>query len=583
MKTAFDKTQWFREAEYGFFFHFLNSGSSLHPPSGKAGRTFLSPAEWNRQVDSFDVEHMARQLHDLRAGYAFLTVGQNSGYYCAPNATYDQIMGLSGKDSKCSGRDLVADFADELAKVGIPLLVYTTTLAPGFDFDAVRNLKSIPPWNCNANCGNYEDVKQFAGTDPRLKEFQRMWNAIHAEWMGRWGGKVKGWWVDGCYFADRMYHFPDEPNGDSFANALRTNNPDAIVAFNPGVVCPPRPVYPRNEDFTAGEINDPAYGLLNGSMVNGLQYHVLTYAGQGWGRGPLRGNGQHLAELTRNIVDNGGVVSWDIPFTTAGISQEVFGGLKVFADAYHDSLAAFPKTSVAVTAPYFDFDGLPVAGKAAFASDSSAEIVVEWNGQPCGSGHGKSWAVDLPALPAEEALLSLSCGGFSRSLPVAIGRSFRFTETPSPVISLKASGQAMADYSFAVNNHVLFIDALIFERESQIEPTPWAGSCLELFLSQRPDQVRQICIRADGKTFAVDCAAAVACPLVNAKRIELDDHSYRLQAAVPLAMIKDYVPSKKAFAFEIQQSVTSDNGILRNTLFAPSALLVGAYAHVRFD
>jgi hypothetical protein len=582
MKSTLEKTEWFRKAEYGFFFHFLNSGSALHPPSGKATKVFLSSEEWNAQVNRFDVKRMAEQLHELRAGYAFLTVGQNSGYFCAPNKTYDEIMGLSGKNSKCSERDLVAEFSDELAKYNIPLLAYTTTQAPGFDLDAVQKLKSIPPWNCNANCGNYEQVKRFAGSDPRLKEFQLMWNAIHAEWMRRWGTKVRGWWVDGCYFAEQMYKHPDPPNGDSFADALRTNNPDALIAFNPGVKYPPVPVYPQNQDYTAGEVNEPGCGLLNGPMVYGMQYHILSFAGKGWGQGPLRFDGGQLAVHTRNVVDNGGVVSWDIPFTTQGIDGEVFSVLKTFAGDYRDSLKSLPKTSVTVIAPYYDEEGQPVAGKAEFSSETPAELTLEWGEEKHGSGNRQSWCINLPTLPRREAPLTLSCGGFSRTITVGIRRRFHFSEMPSDRMAITLNEQTIADYSFAVNDEMLRLDAVIYESESNIEDMPWAGSCLELFLTQPTKKTRQICIRADGKAFTVDNVAPAECQLVKSRRIELDANSYRLQAEVPLSLMIDYDPSQREFLLDIQQNVKSGGEMLRNTLFSVVSQSLASHARIKY-
>ena len=73
---------------------------------------------------------------------------------------------------------------------------------------------------------------------PRLVEFQRRWESIIREWSLRWGQDVSGWWIDGCYFPDQMYRFDDEPNFASFAAALKAGNPQAIVAFNPGVKVP---------------------------------------------------------------------------------------------------------------------------------------------------------------------------------------------------------------------------------------------------------------------------------------------------------------------------------------------------------
>ncbi len=579
MKTVFEKTEWFRKAEYGFFFHFLNSGSALHPPENRSQRIPAPPDEWNRMVDSFDADAIAQQLHELGAGYAFLTVGQNSGYYCAPNETYDRIMGLSGNRSKCSRRDLMLDFADALAKYNIPLMAYTTTLAPGFDFDAVRKLKSIPPWNCNANCGNYQEVKQFAGTDPRLREFQTMWSAIHAEWMRRWGTKVKGWWVDGSYFADKMYAFPDPPNGKSFADALRTGNPDAIIAFNPGVVYPPCAVDP-NQDYLAGEINEPEYGLLNGPMVEGMQYHVLTYVGQYWGKGPVRGDGKALAAMTRNITDNGGVVSWDLPFSPKGIDDELFAVLKEFADQYARSKKLFPKTEVKITPPSWNMEGKAIPGKAELHSADSAEIRLEWNGSIRTNGGKKDAVIELSPANAKECRLKLSCGGFSREIPVHIGKEITFSRTPSEPIVLKTKDESriLGSYRCSIDNGCFLIDAEVFEKESVIRERPWEGSCLEVFLAGGKKEKKQFCIRHDGAVFQVANGIVEECSSIEVVPGERDGKTVRFRAEIPLSLMKDYRPEDKEFLFDFQQTVNAESGILRNILSEGVGCAVYAFA-----
>ncbi len=579
MKTVFEKTEWFRKAEYGLFFHFLNSGSALHPPENRSQRIPAPPDEWNRMVDSFDADAIAKQVHELGAGYAFLTVGQNSGYYCAPNETYDRIMGLSGDRSKCSRRDLISDFADALAKYNIPLLAYTTTLAPGFDFDAVRNLKSIPPWNCNANCGNYQEVKQFAGTDPRLREFQTMWSAIHAEWMRRWGTKVKGWWVDGSYFADKMYAFPDPPNGKSFADALRTGNPDAIIAFNPGVVYPPRAVDPC-QDYLAGEINEPEYGLLNGPMVEGMQYHVLTYVGQYWGKGPVRGDGKTLAAMTRNITDNGGVVSWDLPFSPKGIDDELFAVLKEFADQYARSKKLFPKTEVKITPPCWNAEGKGIPGKVELHSVDPAEIELEWNGSLCTNGGEKDAVIELAPADAKECRLKLSCGGFSREIPVHIAREIALSSSLSAPMELKTKDgvRHLGAYQCAVADGDFIIDAEIFEQKPEIRAMPWECSCLEVFLSDGVQEKVQICIRHDGAVFQVKNGAVEEYPAVKIVPGRRDADSFRFRAEIPLSLMKSYRPEDKTFFFDFQQSVKEGNAVLRNMLSGFAGGIVSEFA-----
>ena len=65
------RTDWFQQAGCGAFMHFL-------PVDDKQ----------LAMVDSFDVEALAGQLNAIGAKYFVLTLGQNSGYFNAPNGEY---------------------------------------------------------------------------------------------------------------------------------------------------------------------------------------------------------------------------------------------------------------------------------------------------------------------------------------------------------------------------------------------------------------------------------------------------------------------------------------------------------------
>ena len=97
---AQDRAAWMREAHWGLMTHYLSDWQAqVH------GLT-MSVDEWNKLVDGFDVDLMARQLQTVGARYYQITIGQNSGYYLSPNAAYDKIVGI--QPSKCSRRDLVS-------------------------------------------------------------------------------------------------------------------------------------------------------------------------------------------------------------------------------------------------------------------------------------------------------------------------------------------------------------------------------------------------------------------------------------------------------------------------------------------
>ncbi len=166
----------------------------------------------------------------------------------------------------------------------------------------------------------------------RLVEFQRHWEAVIREWSLRWGGDVAGWWIDGCYFADEMYRFPDEPNFASFARALKAGNPDALVAFNPGVEVPVV-CHTGQEDFTAGEVNldqlARAVAACPGASIeregSKVQFHLLTFLGSSWCKGERpQLPDEKVVALTRQVGEKGGVITYDVPIQTSGLIPQPF-------------------------------------------------------------------------------------------------------------------------------------------------------------------------------------------------------------------------------------------------------------------
>lgn len=291
-------TQWLQNAQWGLFFHFLES------PASTEAESKTSADAWNGRVDAFAVSRLVENVVESGARYVMWTLGQNSGHFCSPNATYDHLTGIV--PSKCSRRDLWRDIALALREHGIKTFAYLPAGAPEFEPRAVEALE----W-----------VKDGG----RLAPFQTRWEAIIREWSERWGDLCAGWWIDGCYFPNEMYEHEEAPNFASFAGALRAGNPGALVAFNPGVQTPVIRLTPE-EDYTAGELDGAlavgawtarGYGAL-GSSVDGAQLHVLTFAGENWGSGPPRFCAELMAGYTRLITDGGGAITWDVPFGDDG-------------------------------------------------------------------------------------------------------------------------------------------------------------------------------------------------------------------------------------------------------------------------
>ena len=120
-------SDWFHEAGWGVFTHWCKGAAS--------------PDEYNARVDAFDVDLLVQQLVEIGTPYYFITLGQCSGYYCAPNPTYDAVVGY--EQSHCSRRDLVSDIATALAPHGIRLMLYLASEGPAGDPAAARKFMQL--------------------------------------------------------------------------------------------------------------------------------------------------------------------------------------------------------------------------------------------------------------------------------------------------------------------------------------------------------------------------------------------------------------------------------------------------------
>ncbi len=264
-------TDWFHDAQYGVFMHFL---------PGDAGTLAL--------VDRFDVETLAGQLEALGAKYFCLTLGQNSGYFNAPNAAYDRRTGYAAGE-RCATRDLPLDLYRALQPRGIKLMLYLPCQVPNQDARAQKAF----------------GLPTGPSDQPLDLAFAAKWAEVIQEWSDRYGDKVAGWWFDGGYEHIRF----NEAIARTYAQAVKHGNPHAIVTFNPGVKLVR---YTQAEDYTAGELNEPFTVLPAARWVEGSQWHALTFVGAMWSRRDTRHPAERWAEWVKEVTDKGGVVTLDL-------------------------------------------------------------------------------------------------------------------------------------------------------------------------------------------------------------------------------------------------------------------------------
>jgi len=283
-------TEWFSQAGYGVFVHYLqelqNNPAQLH--------SYGKKSSWDDCVKDFDAELFAEQMKQAGAGYVIFTTHQRTQFLIAPNATFDRLTGYQPGEA-CSQRDLIAELAAALEKRGIPLMLYWTGNGPSSDPKASQALGFSVP------------------VTPAWAE---TWGSVVAEYGLRYGERIQGWWVDGCYLKHGGLGWTDETLG-ILAKALKAGNPQRIIALNPGVELAP---YSIHEDYIAGEMNS-FEALPDSRFLEGRQWHILSFLGPslsdnylaaGWGRPGVNYSQAEFVNYLGMVNARGGVVSIDV-------------------------------------------------------------------------------------------------------------------------------------------------------------------------------------------------------------------------------------------------------------------------------
>ncbi len=275
------------EKKWGVFNHYLNHDQNCEGTPNNQG---VGETSWDECVKALDVEKMADALHSIGAGYLFITVMQGSAHMIAPNETFDRIAGTRPGEA-CPTRDLVSDLYDALSKYDIDLYLYYTGDGPH---------------------KHPEISKKFGFTDDMIPGgmtmgFVEKWAAVLEEYCVKYGDKVKGWWIDGCY--REWFGYNDEQLA-LYYNAIKKGNPKAIVAMNDGVDIKYRKYYWR-EDFVCGEMNDVNV-IPTSRFIGGAQAHLLAPLGTFWATPGSRYSGEYLRCFTKLCNMAGGVVTYDI-------------------------------------------------------------------------------------------------------------------------------------------------------------------------------------------------------------------------------------------------------------------------------
>lgn len=310
---------WFYRRRWGVFVHYLDQ---LQNADGNYHNTRRCRTDWEDCVGDFDTALFARQLHEANAGYVIFTLCQGTQYLCAPSTVFNTLTGYAPGEA-CSRRDLVEDLYRDLSRYDIPLFLYFTGDGPHLDPRAMSAL--------------YGRVPNLGGGDRVHLDFVRKWSAVLREYAERYGGRVRGWWVDGLYVP---FGYDDESLLAPYRTAVKKGNPDALFSANyygcvhnehtlpiPGTgsvlfgdfyhsVMPPTPYC----DYTAGEVVTLDV-FPTGRLLNGAQTHILSFLGiprhpvevyNGWGARGCKYSIDYLMQYIRQVNTCGGVVSLDV-------------------------------------------------------------------------------------------------------------------------------------------------------------------------------------------------------------------------------------------------------------------------------
>ena len=251
--------------------------------------------DWDTLVKECDTEAIAKTLHEIGAGYLIITVMQGTKHMIAPNSAFDKIAGTKPGEA-CSTRDLIEDLYQSLSKYDIDLFLYFTGDGP---------YKSV------------EEGKRFGFIEPRevgvTRPFVEKWASVLEEYAVRYGDKIKGWWIDGCY--KDWFKYTDELL-ELYYKACKKGNVNTLVALNPGLRDSLELGF-TYEDFLCGEQNDFAF-IPEQRFYGNAQTHILAPLGvrEGtigcWGMFGVKRDAEYLTDYMKRLHEAGGVLTIDI-------------------------------------------------------------------------------------------------------------------------------------------------------------------------------------------------------------------------------------------------------------------------------
>ena len=292
-----DRTKWFREAGYGVFCHW-----TTHSVPEKGEKKPHSQA-----IEDFDIDTFTNQIIATGARFLFFTITHADMFVPFPLKELDDIV-----PNHTSKRDLVSELYERLNPHGIKLCVY-------FNGEGCTD----PEWNTKVKF--WEDTKLHAEYCYHITE------AISK----KYGDKICGWWIDCCYEPGICQGRGLRYDYKRYAAALRSGNPDSIVAFNFRGTESWGSEWGRDiADFQAGEENDLSFypsGAFSGE--SGLQWFALCWMDDFWvhektGEPTPAHSNEKVLNYIHRVKENGGVFAYNVaPYQEGHISEKTMAQL----------------------------------------------------------------------------------------------------------------------------------------------------------------------------------------------------------------------------------------------------------------
>lgn len=294
-------------------------------------------AEHPNRTETFDVAALKAQLQEMKVDFFFITLGQNTNWYIAPNDVYEEMAGYRPGE-RCSRRDIPGEIISSLKGTGIRVCLYSPC-APSFrDTNAEVRLGFHLPSDPKKDRNPFMTDKGIAN-----------WAKACQAWAARYGEDVHAWWFDGAY---ARIGFTKE-HARMLSQAVKKANPKMVVSFNIGVVdwdpevrpqyeaaCAKDPMLARRipfrewrecnapwttgrpmenvayhaewADFTPGETAQPFRFPIGQRWIDGNQAFILTYVGDYWSKTNVRYPDEVWIPFVRDYLRRGGCLAFDM-------------------------------------------------------------------------------------------------------------------------------------------------------------------------------------------------------------------------------------------------------------------------------